>query len=55
MIYNFVVDNNEVILMAYVQSFKDQNWVLPPSIRELIPERHVCFLVEDFVSVNDFA
>lgn len=35
--------------MVYIDSFKGQNWLLPFSIRDMIPEDHVCFFVEDFV------
>jgi transposase len=41
--------------MAYIDSFKGQNWLLPPSIRDMIPEDHVCFFVEDFVDSLDFS
>ena len=41
--------------MAYIKSFKNQNWLLPPSISELIPEDHVCFLIESFVDSQDFS
>jgi len=40
--------------MAYIQSYKDQSWLLPPSIEELIPEDHICFLVESLVDSMDF-
>jgi len=40
--------------MAYIQSYKNQNWILPPSIQELIPKDHICFLVEDFVESLNF-
>ena len=40
--------------MAYIQSYKDQAWLLPPSIEELIPEDHICFLVEALVDSIDF-
>lgn len=41
--------------MAYIKSFKGQNWLLPPNIEELIPEDHVCFLVESFIDSLDFS
>ena len=41
--------------MVYITSHKNQNWILPPSIKEMIPECHVCFLVEDFVESLDFS
>ena len=40
--------------MAYVKSFKSQQWLLPPSIEELIPEDHICFLVESVVESMDY-
>lgn len=40
--------------MAYIQSYKDQDWLLPPSIEELIPDDHICFLVEAFIDAMDF-
>ena len=40
--------------MAYIQSHKDQVWLLPPSIEELIPDDHICFLVEALVDAIDF-
>ncbi len=40
--------------MAYIQSCKDQIWLLPPGIEELIPEDHICFLVEALVDAMDF-
>ena len=39
--------------MIFTQSFKNQSWLFPPSIEELIPEDHVCFLVESFVESLD--
>ncbi len=40
--------------MAYIASNKDQNWLLPLSIKDMIPKDHICFLVEDFVESLDF-
>ncbi|MFH0898297.1 MAG: transposase [bacterium] len=40
--------------MAYIKSNKNQNWLLPLNIKDMIPLDHVCFLVEDFVSGLDF-
>ena len=34
--------------MAYIKSNKNQNWLLPLSINDMIPEDHICFLVEEF-------
>jgi len=40
--------------MAYIQSFKEQAWLLPPSVEDLIPEDHICFLVESLVDNLDY-
>ncbi len=40
--------------MAYIQSNKDQAWLLPPSVEDLIPEDHVCYLVESLMDSMDF-
>lgn len=41
--------------MVYVKSFAGQNWLLPLSIRDMIPNDHICFLVEDFVEKLNFS
>ena len=41
--------------MAYIASNKDQNWLLPLSIRDMIPKDHICFLVEDFADSLDYS
>ena len=40
--------------MAYIQTKKGQNWLIPPSIKEMIPKEHICFFVEEFVEGMDF-
>lgn len=40
--------------MAYIKTSKEQNWLLPPSIKDMIPEDHICFLVENFVNSLNF-
>ena len=40
--------------MAYIPSYKDQSWLLPPAIDDLIPEDHICFLVEALVEAQDY-
>jgi transposase len=40
--------------MAYIESHKEQAWLLPPSIEDLIPEDHICFLVESLVDGLDY-
>lgn len=41
--------------MVFIKSFKNQTWLFPPAIEDLIPEDHVCFLVEDFIDSLDFS
>lgn len=40
--------------MAYIESQREQSWLLPPSIEDLIPEDHICFLVESLVDSLDY-
>ena len=40
--------------MVYKQTQKNQSWLLPLDIKEMIPKDHVCFLVEDFVEKLDY-
>ncbi len=42
------------ISMAYIQSYKEESWLLPPSIEDLIPEDHICFLVEGLIDSLDY-
>lgn len=41
--------------MVFIRSFKNQTWLFPPAIEDLIPEDHVCFLVENFIDSLDFS
>ena len=41
--------------MAYITSNKSQNWLLPLSIKDMIPKGHICFMVEEFVDSLDFS
>lgn len=41
--------------MVFIKSFKNQTWLFPPSIEELIPEDHVGYLVEDLIESLDFS
>jgi len=41
--------------MAYINSYKDQNWLIPQSIRDMIPKNHICYLVEDFAEALNFS
>ena len=41
--------------MAYLNSYKNQNWLIPQSIKDMIPKEHICFFVEEFVESLDFS
>lgn len=41
--------------MSYIKSNKNQNWLLPLSIKDMISENHICFFVENFVETLDFS
>jgi len=41
--------------MAYIASNKNQNWLVPLSIKDMIPADPICFLVEDFIESLDFS
>jgi len=41
--------------MTYISSYKDQDWLLPTSIKQMIPQKHICFFVEEFVESIDFS
>ena len=41
--------------MSYIQTNKNQNWLLPMSINDMIPEDHICFLVEEFAESLDYS
>ena len=40
--------------MAYIKSYKDQVWLLPPSLEDMIPGDHICYLVESLVESLDY-
>lgn len=41
--------------MTYMQSYKNQNWLIPLSIMDMIPKDHICFLVEEFADSLDYS
>ena len=41
--------------MTYINSYKDQNWLIPQAIKDMIPEKHICFFVEEFIESLDFS
>ncbi|WP_319507250.1 IS1182 family transposase [uncultured Methanolobus sp.] len=40
--------------MTFIQSSKNQTWLLPPDIRNIISSDHICYLVDSFVDELDF-
>ena len=41
--------------MVYITSNKNQNWLIPLSIKDMISKDHICFLVEDFADSLDYS
>ncbi len=41
--------------MSYIESYKDQPYLLAPSIEDMIPEDHICFLVEALIDSQDYS
>ena len=41
--------------MTYINSYKNQDWLLPTSIKQMIPENHISFFVEEFVESLNFS
>jgi len=41
--------------MTYISSYKGQDWLLPTSIKQMIPENHISFFVEEFIESLDFS
>jgi len=41
--------------MTYISSYKNQDWLLPTSIKQMIPQNHISFFVEEFVESLDFS
>lgn len=41
--------------MVFYKDMRNQNWLFPPSILDLIPENHICFLVDEVIESMDFS
>jgi len=41
--------------MAYMKSYKDQDYLLPPRITDLFPENHVCYLINQVTDSLDYS
>ncbi len=40
--------------MAFIKRLRNQNWLFPPTIADLIEEEHICRLVDAVVESIDF-
>ncbi|MDY6966593.1 MAG: IS5/IS1182 family transposase, partial [Halobacteriota archaeon] len=40
--------------MAFINRFRNQNWLFPPSVSDLIDEDHICRLVDEVIEGMDF-
>lgn len=41
--------------MVFYKDMRNQNWLFPPSVLDLIPENHICFLVDEVIESMDFS
>ena len=41
--------------MAYIQSYKNQNYLIPPKITDLFSENHVCYLIDKLADEMDYS
>ena len=41
--------------MAYIKSYRNQNYILPPNITDLFSEDHVCYLIEQITDDLDYS
>jgi len=40
--------------MVFYKDMRNQNWLFPPNILDLIPENHICFFVDEVVESIDY-
>ena len=40
---------------AYIKSYRNQNYILPPNITDLFSEDHVCYLIEQITDELDYS
>ena len=41
--------------MAYIQSYPNQTYLIPPKITDLFPKDHVCYLIEQIANEMDYS
>nr|CBH38375.1 hypothetical protein BSM_18520 [uncultured archaeon] len=50
----FICFQPHINIMAFKRRLRNQNWLFPPAIADLIEEDHICRLVDDVVGSIDF-
>ena len=50
----FICFQLHINIMAFIKRLRNQNWLFPPTIADLIEEDHICRLVEEVVESIDF-
>ena len=50
----FICFQPHINIMAFIRRLRNQNWLFPPTIADLIEEDHICRLVDDVVESIDF-
>jgi len=43
-----------VKMLAYIKSFRNQNYLLPPNLTDLFPKGHVCYLIEQLTDSMNY-
>ena len=41
--------------MAYIQSYPDQNYLIPPKITDLFSKNHICYLIKQIANEIDYS
>lgn len=41
--------------MAYIKSHRNQNYLFPPNLKDMIPENHICFLIEQITDELNYS
>jgi transposase len=41
--------------MAYIKSYKNQNYLMPPNIKDLFSKNHICYLIEQMCDELDYS
>lgn len=41
--------------MTYIKSYRNQNYLIPPNLADLIPENHICYMIEQITDEVDYS